>query len=74
MRDDEPFTTLRVVAFNNQTCDKFELDLTKEDLLVFVENNIRYLEEDHAQDLYNLVCNSLTIFMRKFVSKTGIAF
>jgi hypothetical protein len=35
--------------------------LTKEDLLVFVDSNLRLLEEENAQDLYNLLANTLTI-------------
>lgn len=35
--------------------------MTKEDLLVFVDSNLRLLEEENAQDLYNLLANTLTI-------------
>lgn len=52
MRTDLPFEVLRLVAFNNQNCASFELDLNKEDLLVFLEGNVKLLEEENSGDLY----------------------
>ena len=52
---------LRIIAFNNQTCQSYELDLTKEDILIFVESNLKFLEEENSTDLYHLLANSLTI-------------
>lgn len=65
LKADFPFIQLRIIAFNNQTCQSFELDLLKDDLMVFVESNIKLLEEENCNDLYNLLANSLTIITRK---------
>jgi len=52
MKTDLPFKVLRLVAFNNQNCSSYEMDLTKEDLLVFLEGNSRLLDEENSSDLY----------------------
>jgi hypothetical protein len=39
--------------------------MTKEDILVFVESNLKFLEEENSTDLYHLIANSLTIITRK---------
>ena len=69
LKADQPFQMLRIIAFNNIKCITYELDLTKDDLLVFVESNLRLLEEENSQDLYNLLANSLTIIMRNVTSR-----
>jgi hypothetical protein len=71
LKADLPFMTLRIIAFNNQTCQTYELDLTKDDLLVFIESNLKFLEEENATDLYNLLANSLTIIQRTVTTRQG---
>jgi hypothetical protein len=72
LKADLPFTTLRLIAFNNQTCQSFELDLTKTDLLVFAESNLKLLEEESATDLYTMLANSLTIITRKTIMRGSV--
>ena len=67
LKNDLPFTCLRIMAFNNQTCQSFNLDLTIDDLMVFVEGNQKMLEEDNLPDLYQLLLNNLTMMQRRNV-------
>lgn len=39
LKYDLPFQLVRLVAFNNATCETYQLDLTKEDLLILVEGH-----------------------------------
>lgn len=47
------------------------MDLTKDDLLVFVESNLKFLEEENCNDLYNLLANSLTLISRRTQTRAG---
>jgi len=72
MKADFPFVQLRIIAFNNQTCQSYELDLLKDDLLVFLESNLKLLEEENIMDLFNLLANSFTIITRKTNQRSGV--
>lgn len=65
LKCDLPFRMIRIVAFNNQTCQHFQVDLTTEDLLILTEGHLKLLEEESTTDLITLILNSLTIIRRK---------
>lgn len=39
LKSDIPFQLIRIVAFNNATCDTFQLDLTRDDLMILVNGH-----------------------------------
>ena len=47
LKYDIPFQLIRLVAFNNATCETYQLDLTKEDLNILVEGHQKLLEEEN---------------------------
>lgn len=51
LRCDEPALVIRIVAFDNENCSSFSFDLTFEDLMLFVEGNIRLLDNESNNDL-----------------------
>lgn len=57
LKSDLPFEFLRIVAFNNATCETFQLDLTREDLMILVDGHMRLLEEENQADLTSLLLN-----------------
>jgi hypothetical protein len=57
LKFDLPLQLIRLVAFNNATCETYQLDLTKEDLLILVEGHQKLLEEENLQDLCSLLLN-----------------
>lgn len=64
LKSDLPFTLIRIVAFNNATCDTFQLDLTRDDLMILVNGHQRLLEEENQADLCSLLLNQLTMLER----------
>lgn len=65
LKSDLPFELIRIVAFNNATCDTFQLDLTRDDLMILVDGHQRLLEEENSGDLCSLLLNQLTLIERK---------
>ena len=65
MKSDLPFELIRIVAFNNQSCETFQLDLTRDDLMILVDGHQRLLEEENQADLCSLLLNQLTMIERK---------
>lgn len=47
LKSDTPFDLIRIVAFNNASCETFQLDLTRDDLMILVEGHQRLLEEEN---------------------------
>ena len=62
---------IRIVAFNNSTCETYQVDLTKDDLMILIEGHIRLLEEENQADLCSLLLKQLTIIQRKYRDKGG---
>ena len=65
MKSDLPFELIRIVAFNNQSCETFQLDLTRDDLMILVDGHQRLLEEENQADLCSLLLHQLTMIERK---------
>ena len=57
LKSDLPFELIRIVAFNNATCETFQLDLTRDDLMVLINGHQRLLEEENQADLCSLLLN-----------------
>jgi hypothetical protein len=55
LKCDLPFQMIRIVAFNNSTCETYQVDLTKDDLMILIEGHIRLLEEENQADLCSLL-------------------
>ena len=66
LKSDIPFQLIRIVAFNNATCDTFQLDLTRDDLMILVNGHQRLLEEENQVDLCSLLLNQLTMIERNY--------
>ena len=49
LKCDEPpnLFTIRVIAFENDTCYQHSFDITYDDLYLLLDGNMRLLEEDH---------------------------
>ena len=43
LKSDLPFQFIRIVAFNNATCETFQLDLTRDDLMILVDGHMSLL-------------------------------
>ena len=57
LKSDLPFELIRIVAFDNDTCETFQLDLTKEDLMILTDGRQSLLEEGNLADLCSLLLN-----------------
>jgi hypothetical protein len=62
LRCDDPYLVIRVIAFDNDSCTSYNFDLTYEDLMLFVDGNMRLLEVDNQHDLCLMIMNNLTRF------------
>lgn len=62
---------LRIIAFNSQTCQSYQIDLTYEDLMILAEGHIKLLEEESTQDLISIILSSLTLIKRKVKVSSG---
>ena len=69
LKCDLPFQMIRIIAFDNRTCETYQLDLTKDDLLILTEGHMRLLEEENLNDLCSLVLNQLTMIHRKLAEQ-----
>jgi hypothetical protein len=56
---------IRVIAFDNDSCTSYNFDLTYEDLMLFVDGNMRLLDADNQHDLCQMILNNLTRFNSK---------
>lgn len=65
LKSDTPFDLIRIVAFNNASCETFQLDLTRDDLMILVDGHMRLLEEENQMDLCSILLNQLTMIERK---------
>lgn len=57
LKSDTPFDLIRIVAFNNASCETFQLDLTRDDLMILVDGHMRLLEEENQMDLCSILLN-----------------
>ena len=65
LKNDFPFNTVRIMAFDNISCQEYNLDLSLEDMLILVDGNQRLLEDDNLPDLFQILVNHLTMMSRK---------
>lgn len=47
LRCEEPYLVIRVIAFDNDSCTSYNFDLNYEDLMLFVDGNMRLLDSDN---------------------------
>jgi len=71
LKCDLPLQMIRIVAFNSQTCQSYQIDLTYEDLMILAEGHIKLLEEESTQDLISIILSSLTLIKRKVKVSSG---
>lgn len=51
-----------MIAFDNDSCTSYNFDLIYEDLMLFVDGNMRLLEPDNQNDLCQMIMNNMTRF------------
>ncbi|CDW86114.1 UNKNOWN [Stylonychia lemnae] len=64
LKCDEPHLVIRVIAFDHEKCQQHSFDLLFEDLMMIIDGNMKLLEEDHLQDLCQIILNNLTMIKR----------
>ena len=69
LKSDLPFELIRIVGFDNDTCETFQLDLTKDDLMILTDGRQSLLEESNSADLCSLLLNQLTMLDRPISSE-----
>lgn len=64
LKSDFPYEVLRLIGFNNNTCQSYSCDLTRDDLHIICEGNTRLLEEENLKDLCQVLLNQVTLIRR----------
>lgn len=65
LRCDDPYLVIRVIAFDNDSCTSYSFDLLYEDLMLFVDGNMKLLDPESHHDLCQMLMNNLTRFNSK---------
>lgn len=62
LRCDDPYLVIRIIAFDNDSCTSYNFDLNYDDLMLFVDGNMRLLDPDNQHDLCQMLMNNMTRF------------